>query len=87
MLHLNVPGREDSKMTILLWKTKWFPLSMLAPELVMLFAGGQWASAYRSVRDMSELGISEWSLVHAFHADSGGFELHTEYFVPFPVNA
>jgi hypothetical protein len=88
MMHLNIPSRRDRKWTIYLRKAKWLVLGVLAPELVMLFASGQWASAKRSVRDMRHLeakrNICEekqeecedrWTMTHAFYADSGGFML------------
>lgn len=62
-------------------------LALLAPELVMLFAGGQWASAKRSVADRKASGHATWTLVHAFYADSGGFMLATPDFVSFPITA
>lgn len=87
MLHLNVPAKGDSEVTRLLRKLKWFCLALLAPELLMLFAGGQWASAKRSCQKMAQKGIQGWTLVHAFYADSGGFMLHAKDSTPFPVTA
>lgn len=75
MLHLNVPSEKDSELTIFIRKLKWFVLAMLAPELLMLFAGGQWASAKRSFSEMHTLGAESWSMVHASYADSGGLVL------------
>lgn len=62
-------------------------LALLAPELVMLFAAGLWASAKRSVAYMAQLGVENWSMVHAFYADSGGFMLHPLDGPNFPVTA
>ncbi|KAG8528955.1 uncharacterized protein KY384_006644 [Bacidia gigantensis] len=87
MLHLNVPAKTDSEVKIFLRKVRWMTLTILAPELVMLFASGQWASAKRSVIDVQRLGRHDWTIVHAFYADSGGFVLHSEDVVPFPVTA
>jgi len=50
MLHLNLPARTDSQWTLFVRKARWLVLALLAPELVMLFACGQWASAKRSVQ-------------------------------------
>ena len=86
MMHTNIPSRHDRKRTIYLRKAKWLVLGLLAPELVMLFASGQWASAKRSVRDMKKLKEEHaslekheqeesWTMTHAFYADSGGFML------------
>jgi hypothetical protein len=87
MLHLNVPARGTPYWKMYCRKTKWLILALLAPELVMLFACGQWASAKRSVSDMAELGIENWSMVHAFYADSGGFTLRAPDCPDFPVTA
>ena len=87
MLHLNIPAEKDGEVTRFLRKLKWFVLALLAPELLMLFAGGQWASAKRSVTDMREIGIQSWTLVHAFYTDSGGFMLATPDSEQFPVTA
>lgn len=57
MLHLNVPARKDGEIVRFIRKLKWFMLAMLAPELVMLFAGGQWASTRRSVDEMKAMGL------------------------------
>ena len=87
MLHLNVPAHSDTHVDLFLRKLRWMTLTVLAPELIMLFAGGQWASARRSVADMHELGHSDWTIVHAFYADSGDFYLHTQDSIAFPVTA
>ena len=87
MIHLNVPARTDTQWILFVRKARWLILALLAPELVMLFASGQWASAQRSVADMSASGYNAWTLVHAFYADSGGFMLETPDFVPFPITA
>lgn len=87
MVHLNVPAQADSLWTLILRRTRWLLLALMAPELVMLFACGQWASAKRSVVDMHQLGYKSWTMVHAFYADSGGFVLQPPDYVPFPVTA
>src|SRR5271156_3570535 len=87
MLHLNVPAESDTLWTLYLRKAKWLLLALLAPELLMLFASGQWASAKRSVTDMEQLGVANWSMVHAFYADSGGFMLRSPDSPHFPINA
>ena len=77
-LHLNLPAPDDGPWTIFWRKARWLLLGILAPELPMLFAFAQWASAKRSVVDMHNLGFiaTEWTLVHAFYADSGGYVVH-----------
>ena len=87
MLHLNVPAKQDSEIRRMVRKSKWFVLALLAPEVIMLFAGGQWASAKRSCADMEAIGIHGWTMVHAFYADSGGFVFGSRDSPPFPVTA
>ncbi|KAI9725361.1 MAG: hypothetical protein M1828_003211 [Chrysothrix sp. TS-e1954] len=87
MLHLNVPAEKDTQVTLWLRRLRWFVLALLAPELVMLFAGGQWASAKRSVSSMRARGFRKWSMIHAFYADSGGFVLQPGGSAAFPITA
>ncbi|MCJ1353883.1 MAG: hypothetical protein MMC33_003870 [Icmadophila ericetorum] len=89
MLHLNLPGPTDDFWTIFWRRIRWLLLGILAPELLMLFAFAQWASAKRSVTEMHELGFTrpKWSLVHAFYADSGGFLLDPLDTRAFPITA
>jgi hypothetical protein len=87
MLHLNVPAKEDGILTLFIRRMRWLVLALLAPELLMLFASGQWASAKRSVDDMVSLGYENWSMIHAFYADSGGFVFKARESRAFPVTA
>ncbi len=87
MLHLNVPAKTDGLCCLMFRKARWLMLALLAPELVMLFACGQWASAKRSVADMQQSHHEGWTMIHAFYADSGGFMLETADFVSFPITA
>lgn len=89
MVHLNVPAKDDKYMTLVWRKMRWLTLGVLAPELPMLFACGQYASAKRSVLDFRQAGYTEeqWTLSHAFYADSGGFVLQPLHSQAFPVTA
>lgn len=87
MLHLNVPAKNDNLWTLFLRRARWLMLALLSPELVMLFACGQWASAQRSVADMHSLGYQNWTMIHAFYADMGGFLLHPPDCRSFPITA
>ncbi|KAL8766497.1 MAG: hypothetical protein Q9209_006713 [Squamulea sp. 1 TL-2023] len=87
MLHLNVPAQHEGFWTCFFRRTKWLILGVLAPETLLLAAGGQWASAKRSVVDMRSLNSGSWTLAHAFYADSGGFLLQPLDVSPFPVTA
>ena len=87
MLHLNVPAKDDDLWTLFVRRARWLMFALLSPELVMLFACGQWASAQRSVADMHSLGYEYWTMVHAFYADMGGFVLHPPDCTSFPITA
>ncbi|EME79955.1 uncharacterized protein MYCFIDRAFT_211918 [Pseudocercospora fijiensis CIRAD86] len=89
MLHLNVPAETDTWMTVFWRKLRWLILGVLAPELPMLFACAQYASAKRSVADFAKLGYTtkQWSLCHGFCADSGGYVLQPLYSQSFPITA
>ena len=62
-------------------------LCVLGPEFIFQLALGQWESARRSVKTFQKSGYQRWTLKHAFFADMGGFILHCDDWVPFPVNA
>lgn len=89
MLHLNLPAPTDSFWTIFWRKARWLLLGILAPEVPMLMACGQWSSAKRSVQKMRDLGFGEdrWTMTHAFFADSGGMRLRVPGEEPFPITA
>jgi hypothetical protein len=53
----------------------------------MMFAFAQFTSAQQSVEDMKGLGQTEWTLVHGFYADGGGFQLYVHGYEPFPITA
>ena len=86
-LCLNVPPREWRPWRQVWQKTLLACLCVLGPEFIFQLALGQWASARRSVEAFRRSGYSTWTLSHAFFADMGGFVLHPDDWVPFPVNA
>ncbi|KAJ8126591.1 hypothetical protein O1611_g7048 [Lasiodiplodia mahajangana] len=87
MLHLNIPAPSDTTRHLAFRKLRWLLFGLLAPELVMMFAFAQFTSAQQSVRDMRTLNQTQWTLVHGFYADSGGFQLHLHGYKPFPITA
>lgn len=89
MLHLNLPAPDDSYWTIFRRQCRWLVLGLLAPEVPMLAACGQWSSAKRSVQKMRSLGFdkAQWTMKHAFFADSGGFVLELLDEDAFPISA
>lgn len=89
MLHLNLPAPDDTMWTIALDKARWMLLGLLFPELIMCFAYAQMTSAINSFKDMKSLGVlpGQWSVVHGFYADMGGFVVKLQDFDAFPVTA
>lgn len=87
-LHLNVPANHEGFFHQSLRRFRWLLLGGLVPEALLLAAGGQWASAKRSVADMKKLELENtWTLAHGFYADSGGFVLQAPDAQPFPISA
>jgi hypothetical protein len=87
-LHLNVPARHEGFFHQSFRRCRWLILGALVPEALLLAAGGQWASAKRSLIDMKKLDVeNEWTLVHGFYADSGGFVLQAPDAPSFPISA
>ena len=71
MLHLNVPAKGDTFWTKVWRKTRWFMMSLLAPEFMVLMAYDQLISARQSVVDMKKSGYKppQWTLTHAYFVD------------------
>lgn len=84
---LNIPHPKDTKVQILLRKTKWMFWGIVCPEIVLSVAIGQYASARRSVDRFRNLGCQQWTLRHAFFADMGGILLEPKESTPFLVNS
>jgi hypothetical protein len=57
------------------------------PEILAGLAQNQWNSARQSVKELSHLGYSRWSLEHAFLANMGGILLSSPDYPTFPINA
>ncbi|KAF2788599.1 hypothetical protein K505DRAFT_196988, partial [Melanomma pulvis-pyrius CBS 109.77] len=89
MLHLNLPAPDDTMWTNLRDKAGWMLFGLFFPELIVCFAYAQWRSALESVKDMKSQGITseDWTIVHAFYADMGGFRIKPLDFGPFPATA
>lgn len=89
MLHLNLPAKDETARTEFLRRLRWVFLSVLCPELPILFAFAQLSSARQSVEDIKKLPNkpSQWTITHGFYADSGGFVLDVVGSPPFPITA
>ena len=86
VLHINILARNDSDITTYPRKARWATLAIFAPEIVTLFASCQWSYARSNIDDMHAAGVVNWTIVHSFYADSGGFMLHSPHMPPFPIN-
>lgn len=92
VLHLNIPGENDTLRHLLARKFRWGLVSVLAPDFLTLVAASQWDAAKKSVAKMSELRAvkedkSKWCMEHAFYANSGGFLLKCSDMDAFPLDA
>lgn len=87
VLHLNVPAPRDGFLKIVLRRLRWVVLAVLAPDMLTLTAASQWDSARKSVATMHALGHRDWTMEHAFYADSGGFFIEAPDIRPFPAMA
>ncbi|KAH7310764.1 hypothetical protein B0I35DRAFT_470554 [Stachybotrys elegans] len=87
VLHHNIQAKRDSYSAIVRRKLRWAALAIWAPEVLTLFAIMQWNAAKISVKEMHSLGCHEWTMVHAFYANAGGFLLAAPGFPAFPINA
>ncbi|KAI1264465.1 hypothetical protein F5Y18DRAFT_390565 [Xylariaceae sp. FL1019] len=87
LLCLNVPAPNDSFLHVVRRRTKWMIIAILAPEIVLTFAAGQWSRARHSVDAFKKAGYNDWTMRMAFFADMGGFVLRPKNGESFPLNA
>ncbi|KAK3326033.1 hypothetical protein B0H66DRAFT_588703 [Apodospora peruviana] len=87
VLCLNVPAKDDTPFVLFRRRLFWMLLAILAPEIVLTYAAGQWSRAQHSVNDFHQAGYKQWTMRMAFFADMGGFVLETRDCEPFPLNA
>ncbi|KAI0154507.1 hypothetical protein GGR57DRAFT_465912 [Xylariaceae sp. FL1272] len=87
LLCLNVPAPNDSFLHVVRRRTKWMVIAILAPEIVLTFAAGQWSRARHSVEAFKKAGYNNWTMRMAFFADMGGFVLSPKNGESFPLNA
>ncbi|KAK4102299.1 hypothetical protein N658DRAFT_506487 [Parathielavia hyrcaniae] len=87
----NVPSRNDKWYHHLVDKLNLACLGLAGPDYLLAIALGQLSSAWKSVRLFQRIshlsGGKEWTLVHGFFADMGGFLLASPDHDPFPVNS
>lgn len=90
LLCLNVPAPTDNVWTIAKRRLFWMGLAIIAPEIVLTYAAGQWSRARQSVQTFHDSGFAQWTMRSAFFADMGGFVLHGKLEnsdTSFPLNA
>ncbi|KAK4182542.1 hypothetical protein QBC35DRAFT_518779 [Podospora australis] len=87
VLHHNLQARHEGFWSVFFRKCRWAVLAVTAPEMLTLFPVMQWVAANISVREMQALGVHQWTKLHAFYANAGGFMLQTPGFPRFPINA
>ncbi|KAF2222049.1 hypothetical protein BDZ85DRAFT_274887 [Elsinoe ampelina] len=87
ILCLNVPSPDDTWVEIFRRRFSWMLLAILAPEIVLTYAAGQWSRARQSVESFKTSGHTAWTMRLAFFADMGGFVLNSPDFRQFPLNA
>jgi hypothetical protein len=54
-IHLNIPARDESRVSFFLRKAKWVVIAVLAPEVVLFTAWTQWYIARDVVKTLNEL--------------------------------
>ena len=69
----------------MLRKLNYLGVAIVAPELLACMAGGQWAAVRRSIAAMRAIGDSDWTMIHGFYAEMGGFVLEDPHFPSFSV--
>ena len=87
LLCLNVPAKDDTPFVLFRRRIFWMLLAILAPEIVLTYAAGQWSRARHSLDDFRTAGYPQWTMRMAFFADMGGFVLETRDCQSFPLNA
>ncbi|KAK4463590.1 hypothetical protein QBC42DRAFT_265166 [Cladorrhinum samala] len=87
LLCLNVPAKQETFLILFRRRVLWMGLAIVAPEIVLTYAAGQWSRAKHSMRDFHAAGYQQWTMRMAFFADMGGFVLETADGLSFPLNA
>ncbi|KIK53965.1 hypothetical protein GYMLUDRAFT_178282 [Collybiopsis luxurians FD-317 M1] len=72
-VHPNVPGPTESSWRILRRRIGLMMITLIAPELLVLWAARQWFAARRLSKVYKNDG---WTMTHAFFALMGGFALY-----------
>ncbi|KAK4224808.1 hypothetical protein QBC38DRAFT_538213 [Podospora fimiseda] len=84
---LNAPAKQDTLFILFRRRVLWMALAIIAPEIVVTYAAGQWSRARHSLKEFHNAGYQQWTMRMAFFADMGGFVLETTDGMSFPLNA
>jgi hypothetical protein len=87
VLCVNIPSAHHKPWKRFMSKLWLAAITLAAPELLVQLAMGQRRSARASVKQFKSMENTDWSIVHAFYADMGGFILESPDMVPFPLTA
>jgi hypothetical protein len=72
VLNLNLPARNESRIRVLIRKTKWMTIAVVVPEVLTASAFAQYTAARDSMATMVALGHDKWTMRHAFFLNMGG---------------
>jgi len=86
-LCLNIPAPGETRIEIFRRKIYLTALAFLGPEFIFQIGLGQPISARNSVKELHSSGYEQWTMMHAFDADMGGFVPHTKDWTAFPIDA
>jgi len=78
---------DDGQWRILRRKLYLTAVGIIAPELILMLAMGQYFSAKQTTSSFHDAVYKDWTLRHSYYADMGGFILHTRDWTPFPIDA
>ena len=87
LLCLNVPPPDETLIKMMYRRIFWMGFAIVAPEIVLTYAAGQWSRARQSVEAFDASGYPDWTMRLAFFADMGGFVLKAPDCERFPLNA
>lgn len=81
-----VPPKDTPKIQWLLRKICVMLVSIISPEILVAEAFGERNSAYGRLAELHQLGLTNWTVVHGFFADMGGFAVIFENGTRYTLN-
>ncbi|KAJ9661124.1 hypothetical protein H2201_006675 [Coniosporium apollinis] len=83
---LNIPGAGESDSRQFVRKLKWMLITLVFPEVIAWIALEEFWMARESHKAMTQLG-GQWTMVHGYFANMGGFVLESPGRDPLPLSA